>query len=200
MPNIIKVKLKWTGFSGAPGYTNFFYRDEASGAPSPTTATDAVTKVGNFANYIKAYLPIETAVQVQSDIEVIEETNGQLQDVMNVASQPVVQGTAPSAPYSAASGAVITWRTAGVRNGRRVRGRTFLVPLANSAYQSDGTIASAALTALNTNMGTFLDATGSAILGVYARPTSKGATDGAWFTVIGHNIPDKVAVLRSRRD
>jgi hypothetical protein len=133
-------------------------------------------------------------------VEVLEETNGQLTNVFNVAAQSVLQGQAASAPYSAASGGVVTWRTAGVRNGRRVRGRTFLVPLASAAYQSDGTIASAVLTSLNTNFATFLSDTNSAVLGVYARPTFKGATDGAWFTVTGFNVPDKVAVLRSRRD
>jgi hypothetical protein len=199
MAPIIKAKIKWTGFAGAPGYTNFFFRD-ISGAPSQATADNAVLKANNWAIYVKSLLPIEAALQVQSDVEVIEETTGEMQNVFNVTAPAIVQGTAPSAPYSAASGAVITWRTAGVRNGRRVRGRTFLVPLANSAYQSDGTLAAAAISSLTTNMQTFLSPSGSANFGVYARPSTKGATDGIFHQASGFSVPDKVAVLRSRRD
>lgn len=197
---MLKVTLKWTGFAGAPGYSNFFYRDFSSSEPTQADADAAVQKVVTFGAYVRTYLPIEAALQVQTAVEVIEETNGQLQTVFTAPPTSVLQGQAASAPYSAASGAVITWRTGGVRNGRRVRGRTFLVPLANAAYQSDGTIATAVLTSLNTNMTTFISAAGTPDLGVWARPTSKGATDGIWYAVNGFTIPDKVAVLRSRRD
>lgn len=199
MAPILKVKIKWSGFAGGPGYTNFFFRDIA-GTPTQATADNAALKAGNFCSYVRTYVPIEAALQVQSDVEVIEETTGELQSVFNVTGMTAQQGQAASAPYSAASGGVITWRTDGVRNGRRVRGRTFLVPLANSAYQSDGTIASAALTSLNTNIASFLAPSGSANFGVYARPTSKTATDGIFHKATSFSIPDKVAVLRSRRD
>jgi hypothetical protein len=202
MPPIVRVKLKWNGFAGAPGYSNFFLRDKASGDPSMTTATHAANMIQNFGAYVRTYLPIEASLQVQSDVEVVEETTGEMLSVFNVPSYAALQGQAASAPYSAASGAVITWRTAGVRNGRRVRGRTFIVPLANSAYQSDGTLAAAMITSLNTNLqgAGFLGSTESAILGVYSRPSVKGASDGTWHQVTGFTIPDKVAVLRSRRD
>jgi hypothetical protein len=199
MAPILKVKIKWTGFTGAPGYTNFFFRDIA-GTPSQATAEDAATKARNFGGYVRGHLPIETILQVQNDVEVIEETTGELQTMFTVATKTPLPGEAPSAPYSAASGAVVTWRTAGVRNGRRVRGRTFLVPLANSAYQSDGTLAAATVTALTTNLNTFLSPSGSANFGVYARPSSAAATDGIFHQATGFSVPDKVAVLRSRRD
>lgn len=199
MAPILKVKIKWSGFAGAPGYTNFFF-DDATGPPTQTTADNAKLKAGNFCSYINSYLPIEASLQVQTDVEVIEETTGEMLSVYNVSTHTPVQGQAASAPYSAASGAVVTWRTAGVRNGRRVRGRTFLVPFANSAYQSDGTLSSAALTALTTNFNSFLSTPGVATFGIYARPTSSMATDGIFHAATGFSIPDRVAVLRSRRD
>lgn len=200
MASIVRVKLKWTGFSGAPGYSNFFYRDDASGAPTQTTADDAVAKVLAFGGAVRSHLPAEVSLQIQNDVEVLEETNGQLVNVLNVTAPPSLPGEMASAPYSAASGGVVTWRTGGVLRGRRVRGRTFLVPLASAAYQNDGTIAPAVLTSLNTNFQSFISDTNSAILGVYCRPSAKGASDGAWFQVTSFSVPDKVAVLRSRRD
>lgn len=202
MPPIMRVKLRWSGFTGGPGYSNFFYRDRSSGDPSVTTANDAATLVDNFGSFLQSRIPIGVNLAVQGDVEVVEETTGQLEEILNITPPAARQGTAPAAPYSAASGAVVTWRTAGVRNGRRVRGRTFCVPLASTSYDNDGTLSAAFLTAINTNLsGTaFLANTNSAILGIYARPSAPGASDGAWFQVNGFSVPDKVAVLRSRRD
>lgn len=202
MAGIVRVKLRWSGFTGGPGYSNFFYRDRSSGEPSTTTATDAATLVDNFGSFLQSRIPIGVNLAVQGDVEVIEETTGQLEDILNITPPAARQGTVASAPYSAASGAVVTWRTAGVRNGRRVRGRTFCVPLANTSYDPDGTLAAAFITAMNTNLAgaSFLGNTNSAILGIWTRPTAPGATDGAWFQVNGFTVPDKVAVLRSRRD
>jgi hypothetical protein len=199
---MVKIKLRWQGFAGGPGYSNFFFMDKASGSPTPVTAQDAANNVQNFGAYVRTHLPIEASLQVQSDVEVIESTDGRLVDVFNVNTMALLQGQAVSAPYSAASGAVITWRTAGVRAGRRVRGRTFIVPLANSVYQADGTLSSSFITGMTTNLSGagWLASTNTALLGVYARPSIKGATDGEFHTVTGFNIPDKVAVLRSRRD
>lgn len=200
MASILRTKLKWNGFAGAPGYTNLFFKPSDDQQPDQADAQAAANFTNDFGAYVRTYLPIEASMQVQSDVEELWDTTGALQNIFTVNAMPVLQGQAASAPYSAASGAVVTWRTGGVRNGRRVRGRTFLVPLANSAYQSDGTIASAVLTAWNTNFTTLMNTASSVRLGVYARPTVQGASDGSWFAATGFTIPDKVAVLRSRRD
>lgn len=153
-----------------------------------------------FFEDIKAYFPPVVTVTSQSDAEVIEETTGQLQSVFTVTPSSGHTGPASSNPYSAASGAVVTWRTAGVRNGRRVHGRTFLVPLNQAAYAADGTLSTLGLSALNAAATTLASAAGAPDLGIWARPTAPAATDGEWFAVNSFSIPDMAAVLRSRRD
>jgi hypothetical protein len=37
-------------------------------------------------------------------------------------------------------------------------------------------------------------------LGVWSRPSAQGASDGDWFPTVSASVPDKVAILRSRRD
>lgn len=192
--------MRWNGFQGAPGYSNFFYGGVFNGTPTQTDAENAAQNVFSLGGYVRSFLPAEVSLQVQTDVEVVDEATGELQTVHNVAPRATLPGEAASAPYSAASGAVITWRTGGVRNGRRVRGRTFLVPLATAAYQSDGTLAASTITALTTNLNTFLNPPDAIEMGIYARPSVKGASDGAWFAATGFSVPDKVAVLRSRRD
>jgi hypothetical protein len=92
---------------------------------------------------------------------------------------------------------VITWLTGLVHQGRRVRGRTFLVPTANQFFDTNGTLAAAFLTNLRTAAAAYIaTAVNPAI---WARP-DPGTTNGAAFAVAAASVADKVAVLTSRRD
>ena len=97
--------------------------------------------------------------------------------------------------WAAGVGAVVGLVTAGIVAGRRVRGRHFVVPLVGSAYDSDGTIATAALTGLRT-YGEAIRALGSGNLLVTA---GFGTPGGSAHVVTNTVVNDKVAILRSRR-
>ena len=201
MSGMLKVKTKWTGFNGAPGYTNFYFKDFTNtGEPVASDAPAAVTRTHTFWNNLQSRFPSVVQLAVQGDVEVIEQTTGEMKSVFNVTPPTVVTGSATSGVYSGPVGAVVNWRTAGVRNGRRVRGRTFLVPLANENFQNDGTIDPTKLASMNTVVAALADGTGTPDLGVWARPTAPGATDGQWYAVTSGSVPDLAAVLRSRRD
>lgn len=200
MASIVKVKARWAGFIGSPGWSNFYFRDFSAGEPVTSDAQGAVDKTNVFFGAIKALFPTVVNFTVQPDVEVIEETTGELKNILMVPAPTAIVGTAAAAGYSAASGAVVTWRTNGVRNGRRIRGRTFLVPTANIAYDLDGTLQASTINTLTTAAATFSSATGTPDLGVWARPSTPVATDGIWYAVSGATVPDKAAVLRSRRD
>lgn len=200
MAPILKVKAKWTGFSGAPGYSNFYFRDFSAGPPVVADAQAAAGKVNTFFSSVKALFPSAVKIDVQTDCEVIEETTGALVDILNISALTQQVGTAAAASYSAASGAVVTWRTSSVHRGRRVRGRTFLVPTANVAYDLDGTLQASTITTLTNAANALRDASTTPDLGIWARPSTTGASDGAWYAVTSATIPDMVAVLRSRRD
>lgn len=199
MAQIIQAKINWTGFVGAPGYTNLFFRDFSGGTVDQAMADGAVSKIAAFVTAVKPYLPSNVSLGIDTTFNVLEETTGELQGFLNGGSNTPNPGTG-TGTYSAASGACITWTTTGVRNGRRIRGRTFLVPLVGTAYDSDGTLAPGARTAL-VNAATALSSpTGAGDLGVWARPTAPGATDGIWTVVSASSVRDKVAILTSRRD
>jgi hypothetical protein len=92
-------------------------------------------------------------------------------------------------------------------NGRRVVGRTYLVPLGNTpVFQTDGTLNDTFRNAVIAN-GNSLN-NGSPQHVVYynrggpsdpPKPTDKPHTFG-WQTVTACTVPDKAGVLRSRRD
>lgn len=209
MATMIKVRAKWTGFNGGPGYSNFFFRDFAAGEPTDADGNSAAVRVATFFDGVKSLLPAAVKIDVPGDIEVIEETDGKLVTVLNVAPRSQISGTAAANGYSAASGAVVTWRTGGVVAGRRVRGRTFLVPTANIAFDLDGTLQQQHIVTIKAAADALISAAGSPDLGVWARPAKQRinkagevipARDGVWYVATSTSVPDMAAVLRSRRD
>ncbi len=208
MPNeIAQVVVKWTGFSGAPGFTNLFFNDFTEGTITQAIVDGALARADVWVSSWKTRLPSTVTVQVDNQVKIIDVPTGNLTRFMSGAVKTPYTGTG-TGNYSAAAGLCISWTTNGLRTSskpgskpRRVRGRTFIVPLAGSALDATGTIANAELTAFNTNTQALLaPGANQGLLGVYARPSAKGATDGAWFGVSSFNIQDKTAILRSRRD
>lgn len=204
MVNILRVTARWSGFVGAPGYTVLHFRDFGTGdgpggEPDAAQALAAAERARTFFASVATLLPNSVTIQVQSEVDMLEDTTGQLQDSFSVAPPAVVTGTGGTGGYAAAAGAVVNWRTASFRNGRRIRGRTFLVPLAGGSYQSDGTLNDTFRTTLVNAAQALTDSAGSPDLGVYSRPTAVG-TDGRWVIATGSTVPDMAAMLTSRRD
>lgn len=129
--------------------------------------------------------------------DTIEDTTGALVGTWSVPSVADVTGASGTLTAAAGVGACIGWQTGGIVNGRRLRGRTFLVPLSAAAYQEDGTISSTVYPWLET-LATELQASGP--LAVWHRPTTAGGSDGNSYGVTSHRVRDKVAILTSRRD
>lgn len=201
MAKIARVKMRWQGFIGSPGYSIFHFRDFAGADPITSDAEACIDKVDAFAEAIKSKLPNVASLQVQSDVEVLEDTTGELQYILTgTPAAAHAGGGAFGSPYAAATGAVISWRTDAVVRGRRLRGRTFLVPLAGSAFEGNGTLDAGSITAFTTAATALSDSTSLADLCIWARPSAPGATDGQTGLVNGFSIPDMSAVLRSRRD
>jgi len=192
---MIKITARWSGFTGAPGYTNFFFNSDGTTSADATAAADGVRKF--FAD-ISLDLPSTTKIDVIGEAAVIDIPTGKMLDVIPFTPPTQASGGATGG-VSAASGALIHWSTPNVRNGRRLRGRTFLVPLATGSFENNGTIIGASLTRIE-NAANGLRSVPGVTLGVYGRPTFKGASDGVWAIAASARVPDKQVVLRSRRD
>jgi len=204
MPSILRVKAKWTGFSGAPGYSVFHLRDFGTGGPtetepSATEAAAAATRVRAFFTAIGGLLPPVALVNLEPEVDLIDVATGNLIDSMPTGSGAGTSGSG-TASYVASAGAVVNWRTGAVRNGRRLRGRTFLVPLSTAAFSTGGGLTGTAASTLRTAANNLASNTGSPDLCVYGRPSGPGAADGVIAMVTSANVPDFAAVLRSRRD
>lgn len=184
---------------GAPGYTNLYFRNATPGIIDQAVADNAVLKTNVWLANIFPRIPTGATLTINGTVEVIEDSDGRLQGFMNVTAPAPRVGTG-TGNYSAPSGAVANWYTGTVRNGRRIRGRSFIVPLSGNALGPDGTIDTTSLDSLRTSATTLAAASGAARLVVWSRPSLPGATDGVSAEVITATVPDKAAVLTSRRD
>lgn len=191
---ITRITATWTGFNGAPGYSNFFFNAFGGG----DVVDLEVGRVRAFFNALAIRLPSSVTVNVDGEAAVLDEASGELIGYANASEQPAAVIGSGSGSYSGPSGAVIHWQTDAVAKGRRLRGRTFLVPLSGAVYESDGTLTAPVIEDIQDAADLLIgDGTGPELV-VWSRPVDgAGGTIG---TVTGHRVPDMAAVLRSRRD
>lgn len=196
--DMLRVTARWTGFSGAPGYSNFYFSSGfLDGGLLGDEAQALANRVKSAFSEINTMLPSSVTVSIDPEVPVIDSATGVISSFNMITPPSAVQGGSQS-DYAGPVGAVITWRTNDLKNGRRIRGRTFLVPLASFAFSNDGTLASSRFEFLQDFADTLMGGVGQGDLGVWSRPTN--ASGGVFATVTGYTIPDMAAVLRSRRD
>lgn len=204
MQLMAKAQMRWNGILGAPGYSSFYFREFGWDAVGDIDATDAqsiIDRVDTFAEVVKAWLPYNTNLTVSNDVEIIDAENGDLLGAVGgTADPPHVSPQALGQTYAGPVGAVVNWKTGGFRNGRRIKGRTFLVPLNGGVFDTNGTLAAGLITSLTAGAAALAANNANGDLGVWARPTGPAATDGIWTVISSSNVPDLAAVLRSRRD
>lgn len=180
-----RVKVLWQGFPGAPGYSNHY-------VGSTTTAQTAIRA---FYLAIAAILPTGLTLQVPNTGDQVSEATGLITGAWSGTAQAQIVSTG-AGTFSGCSGAIVNWRTAQVVNGRRPMGRTFLVPLISSAYDSQGSLSSAALSTIQSAADTLITSLAGE-LKVWSRP--KPTIAGAAVTAIQAQVPDLACVLKSRR-
>lgn len=192
MATIYRVKAVWTNFPGAPGYSNFY----GTGSGDPVVAATWAAAIAQFFSSIKALLPIGTTITVPGSEDELNSDNGQITDQIAFTAPAPVVGTG-SGSFSGTSGGLVSWQTAAFRGGRRVRGRTYLVPLVNTSYDTTGSLGTTTIATIQAAANAYLSAVdGTGI--VYSRPTPANPV-GAASVIAVAQVPDLAVVMRSRR-
>lgn len=150
----------------------------------------------DFFTSISGGFPANLTITIPDTGETVEDSTGELLEVWTAGTPGALVGTATSPAFARGVGVRAVFNTNGLTNNRRVTGSMFLVPLGVGAYDTDGTIAAASLTAFRDAVDDFVAAT-VGDLSVWTRPVngaggkSSGVTSGF--------VPDKITTLRSRR-
>jgi hypothetical protein len=197
MTALYRMRTALTGFSGAPGVVTQYF----------SSLADTTVDLHTFWESVKVYIPSVVHVQVENVGDIIESTTGTITDAWQAAPVAETVCTGGGA-YAGPAGAQIRWDTATIVDGRRLRGRTFLVPLVTGAYESNGTILGTALTAFTNAAAALVNAQAPEMV-VWHRPRAARAADGSrpevtaragsFGAITASSVPDRVAVLRSRR-
>lgn len=182
-----RVEVEWGGPPVVGGGLSVFYFAES--------ASGYVADLHDFFGAINELFPAGLSLHCNSSGDVVDDATGNLEGVWSDGS--VWNETGGSGSYwPAGAGARVSWRTAGRRHNRRVRGTTFLVPLASSNFNA-GFIADASRTTIQAAADALVAAQPGAML-IWSRP-SPGTSDGVSNAVTSASTPVEVTSLRSRR-
>lgn len=191
-----RVEVVWSGFVGGPGMS-VFYLDNGSNVATFLTAVKA------FFDALATRLPNDVTISYPGSGDGINDTDGALVSSWTATPPAPTVGTGAGS-YSAPSGAWVAWQTAGIVRGRRVQGRTFIVPLHGQEYDTDGSLVASFVAALNTAAATLVGLNPPQGILVWSRPVRDAQGNitavGSSHLMTGSRVRDKVATLRSRRD
>lgn len=195
MADIWRCKFSWTGGAIGSG-TSTFYNDASLSAQSFATAAStfmiAATKRASNGDA----LPAGVKVSQDNTVDRIDPVSGILTDQEVITPGVAITGVGTGG-YAAPAGVCVTWNSGDFVNGRRVRGRTFIIPLAQSCLDVAGTIDDTYRTAV-INAAANLIATSTGLV-VWHRPNPKGTNTGVAHFVTAAHVTDRAAILRSRR-
>lgn len=185
-----EYRVIWSTPGGGTGYTVFHFADGVSSDANAQTIANAVR---TFFDSLKGLFPNE--VSWSFDTEYLElNVDGTLEGVFAVSAPAVVIGT-DAGSYNRAAGIRIDWGTGEIVAGRRLVGRTFLVPTGAGAFDSNGLVTSANSTAvINAANALRTAVAGTAALGVWSR------THAHFAAAASVSVPPKGAILTGRRD
>lgn len=192
-----RVRVELSGFAGAPGVATFYSTD----------VTSLRAALVDLWGGLGPIMPNTFTAQIESVGDVINSATGAIEgtwtgDVLSAS------GSGGGPDYAGPVGATISWLTADVADGSRIRGRTFVVPLPTSAYDGSGTLLESTRTVIQTVATAFVAAAAPGFVIWHrprlARPASGRlkflpAHDGSLHIVNGTIVPDRAQVLRSRR-
>ncbi len=197
------IRSEWSGTSGGPGLTQIAVETGDILIINAGQTQTLVNAMRTFWDSIKAYLPDEVVISVNPTIDLYNTASGQLVGSSTAASSPAgVAGTATGV-YAGGAGMRINWATGVIRNGRRVRGSTYIVPAASTVYTNNGTVSSSVRTPVGVSATTLISALEGAgfPMQVFSRPSDKvPGRPGAVAKVESGTVNAKTAVLRGRRD
>ena len=190
----LQYRALWNAGGSNPGFSVFHGRG-AFGATEGEASQALADRVREFFDGVKSIVTNDFQWTFPGEVLDYDTSTGVLQEVHAV-TPPAPVAAASTVAYSAASGARIEWRTSAVVAGRRLRGRTFLVPVYAGAYETDGTLSETAKATLASAAVKYWDTS----LLTAAQPAVWSRTHGIMADIVSALIPDSVSILRSRRD
>jgi len=167
-----------------------------------------LAELGQFWLAVRDIMPSACTITVANEGDIFDHATGVISGAW-ISGAPTVLPGLVAGSYAAPVGAVVNWQTGVVLGGRRLRGRTFIVPLGGGQFAVDGSLAEGPRNILRDAAAALVTASAGNMIVWRRNRVAKAATatrpaveerGGAEGDVIGSRVPDLAAVLRSRRD
>jgi hypothetical protein len=200
VPDISRIRVVWSGIPTGNGVSTFY----AAGGTPPNLAP-----LRNALANMTTLIPSGITLTIQNQGDFIDDATGALTGSWSQTAQAAIACTGAGV-WSAPSGACVNWQTNGIHNGRRLRGRTFFVPLVAACYAAGGGLTSGTITGLQGVVAGLL-ASGAPKYVIWGRPTKPKNPDGTPLEggiasggmsseITAGTVPTKAMILTSRRD
>jgi hypothetical protein len=198
MASINRYRTGLSGFAGGPGVSTMYCL-----TPDPFQGA-----LSTWWEAIRQVMPANVSIAQENTGDVIDSTSGILVGGWTTSLVPPKSGV-DTGGYGGPAGAVVTWLTGDILDGHRLRGRTFIVPMAANNFDTDGTLDAAVISTIQNASAALVTAAANNFVVWHrpreakaATPTSLAVTQraGGHSVVTASRVSDKVAVLRSRRD
>lgn len=190
MASIVRVTTRWSGFPGSPGYTNLYAEVDTTAGERAQDLSDSWRA---FLATVNGFLPSDAHLLILPTYAVINDATGLITAEGTISSAAAVVDGNNGGAYAGNVGYCLEWGTADFIDGRRLKGRTFMVP-AVGCFDTDGTIESSAVQNLAGAATSFI--AGAMINVVWHRPVNgAGGSSSEINSVV---VRDRAAILRSR--
>lgn len=207
---IYRVRCATSGWNGGPGLNTAYFDATGDGATGNQSAAElCVTRVKDAMTAQKTIRPPSVLHTVSPIVDVLQDTDGALVGSLVAATPPTpFAGTGDGAYSPTVVMLLVRLITPSINDSTRVQGHHFLGPLSKFG-DSDGTPDAGEIAAGQAYGSSLLDVGigGGPGLVIWRRPRlARGgprplsARAGASFAVTAATVPNKYAVLRSRRD
>lgn len=209
MTNIYVQKVDWAGTYGHEGISRFAFVASDGGVPTTTQRDGVQAAVNAMITGAAGSLPADVKWTIDPIVEAFDGVLGGITGELPAAvAIPPGRGT-NTGSYANGVGLTIKWKTGGMFNGRRVQGRTFIVPLAGQQFDGDGLVDTGVATAWQGLANAYITAMGTLSLTplVWGRPADVKATArkpahhnvGHWDSISTAIVDTKPAILGRRR-
>jgi uncharacterized protein (DUF2342 family) len=192
----LEYRVEWNGTAiTGPGISVFHGRTDGV-ATTGAAAQSLANRVRTFWDAVKGLVPGGVTWTFPNEVTELDTSSGVLLGVHAVTSPADVVSGGASSSHSRPSGGRVDWNTSAVVAGRRLRGRTYIVPLTGAQYDSAGSLSTTCIATLESAATTYRST------GVFteATPVVWSRTHGILADVIGSSVTDRASILRSRRD
>lgn len=196
---LLRVRVVSNGWTGAPGLNTFYFAHNSSATAVVQADADAVVaRVQSVFATHTALWPTNWTCNVEEAVDVIDVESGDIVAQFTAPTTAGITGTSSNGMGPSTIGLCLTQNTALFVNGRRLRGRTFLVPIIANGDTNGTPDSGSQSVAADLGLDLITDPTVDPAWCVWHRP--KTGSTGTLSHVTSISIKDKWAVLRSRRD